>query len=136
MVECMSTEAGLLERHSDKVAGVLGGCDRIVLPGTLTAIAHPDAMPAELRREGIRCFDLSNYVEPLREQIRANAERITSEHRLTGPDGPAPRRARRRSSRTSWPNGGESLDWSASSRRWRPARSMFRGMTRPADGPA
>jgi len=79
----MSTEAGLLERYSDKVVGVLGCYDRIVLSGTLTAIAHPDAMAAELRREGIRCFDLANYVEPLREQIRANAERIASEHGLT-----------------------------------------------------
>jgi hypothetical protein len=79
----MSADTGLLSRYADKIVGVLGCYDRVVLSGTLTAIAHPEAMAAELRREGIRCFDLANYVEPLREQIRANAEQLAAEYRLT-----------------------------------------------------
>ena len=37
-------------------------------------------MAGVLRREHIRCFDLEQYVEPIREQIRQNAERIAAEH--------------------------------------------------------
>jgi hypothetical protein len=53
----MSAKDGLLERYADKIVGVLGCYDRLVLSGTLTAIAHPGAMAAVLQREHIRCFD-------------------------------------------------------------------------------
>lgn len=79
----MNAKEGLLERYADKIVGVLGCYDRIVLNGTLTDIAHPDAMAAVLRHDGIRCFDLRDYVEPLREQIRQNAEQLAAHHRLT-----------------------------------------------------
>ena len=79
----MSTKEGLLTRYADKIVGVLGCYDRLVLSGTLTAIAHPGAMAAVLRREHIRCFDLGQYLDPLREQVRQNAEDIAAEHGLT-----------------------------------------------------
>ena len=78
----MSAKEGLLTRYADKIVGVLGCYDRVVLTGTLTAMAYPDAMARELRRAGIRCFDLAQYVEPLREEIRQNAERLAAEHEL------------------------------------------------------
>ena len=74
-----TTKAGLIERYADKIVGVLGCYDRVVLNGTLMAIAHPEAMAGVLRREGIRCFDLAQFVEPLREEIRQNAERLAAE---------------------------------------------------------
>lgn len=77
-----TVKAGLLERYADKIVGVLGCYDRLVLNGTLMAIAHPEAMAGVLRREHIRCFDLAQFVDPLREQIRENAERIAAEHGL------------------------------------------------------
>jgi hypothetical protein len=46
------------------------------------AIAHPDAMAGVLRRAGVRCFDLGEYLDPIREQIRNNAERLAAEHGL------------------------------------------------------
>ena len=73
-----TTKAGLIERYADKIVGVLGCYDRVVLNGTLMAIAHPEAMAGVLRREGIRCFDLAQFVEPLREEIRQNAERLAA----------------------------------------------------------
>jgi hypothetical protein len=79
----MSADTGLLGRYADKIVGVLGCYDRVVLSGTLTAIAHPAAMAGVLRAEGIRCFDLAQFVEPLREHIRANAEQLAAEHGLT-----------------------------------------------------
>lgn len=78
----MSAKEGLLTRYADKIVGVLGCYDRLVFSGTLTAIAHPDAMAGVLRRTHIRCFDLAQYVEPIREQIRQNAERLAAEHGL------------------------------------------------------
>jgi hypothetical protein len=78
----MSAKDGLLERYADKIVGVLGCFDRLVLSGTLTAMAHPGAMAAVLQRKHIRCFDLGQYLEPLREQVRQNAEAIAAEHGL------------------------------------------------------
>ena len=78
----MSAKEGLLTRYADKIVGVLGCYDRVVLSGTLMAIAHPEARAGVLRRAGIRCFDLEQYVEPIREQIRKNAERLAAEHGL------------------------------------------------------
>ena len=78
----MSARDGLLTRYADKIVGVLGCYDRLVFSGTLTAIAYPEAMAGVLRREHIRCFDLAQYVEPIREQIRKNAERLAAEHGL------------------------------------------------------
>jgi hypothetical protein len=73
-----TSKAGLIERYADKIVGLLGCYDRVVLNGTLMAIAHPEAMAGVLRREGIRCFDLAQFVEPLREEIRQNAERLAA----------------------------------------------------------
>lgn len=78
----MSAKDGLLERYGDKIVGVLGCYDRVVLSGTLMAIAHPKAMAEVLLRAGVRCFDLGQYLDPLREQVRQNAEVIAAEHGL------------------------------------------------------
>lgn len=75
-------ERRLLEHYADKIVGVLGCYDRLVLSGTLPAMAYPGAMVAVLQREHIRCFDLGQYLEPLREQVRQNAEPIAAEHGL------------------------------------------------------
>ena len=75
-------EEGLLKRYADKIEGVLGCYDRVVVSGTLMQIAHPEAMSAVLWRAGVRCFDLGQYVEPLREELRANAERLAKENGL------------------------------------------------------
>ena len=63
----------LLQRYQPDIVGVLGCFDRVVLTGTLTEIAHPDALAGVLHREGIRCFDLGQFAEPLRVRIRDNA---------------------------------------------------------------
>jgi hypothetical protein len=76
----MSAKEGLLTRYADKVVGTLGCYDRLVLSGTLLAMAHPKAMAEVLFRAGVRCFDLGQYLEPLREQVRQNAEHIAAEH--------------------------------------------------------
>jgi hypothetical protein len=75
----MKTNVGLLERYDKEIAGVLGCFDRLVVTGTLTEIAHPDAMDARLFREGFRAFDIGRFAEPLRQRIRDNVVELARE---------------------------------------------------------
>ena len=72
-------QEGLLERYDNRISGVLGCFDRVVVTGTLTEIAFPDAMAARLHREGIRCFDIGKFAEPIRQRIRENALKVAAE---------------------------------------------------------
>jgi len=45
----------------------------VVVTGTLTEVAYPDALAGVLHREGIHCFDIGQVAEPLRLRIRDNA---------------------------------------------------------------
>lgn len=69
----MKTTSDLITRYGGEIEGVLGCFDRLVVTGTLGEVAHPEAMAAVLYREGIRCFDIGQFAEPLRERIRDNA---------------------------------------------------------------
>ncbi len=71
--------SGLLQRYENWIHGVLGCFDRMVVTGTLTEIAHPTAMAGRLFAEGVRCFDIGKFADPLRQRIRANAERVAAE---------------------------------------------------------
>ena len=72
-----------IERHSEKIAGVLSCLDRVVITGTLPDICHPEAATRFLFNQGIRIFDCTKFAEPLRDQIRSNAEGLASAHGLT-----------------------------------------------------
>ena len=69
----MKTSLGLLGRYAKEIAGVWGCFDRLVVTGTLTEIAHPEAMDAFLHREGFRAFDIGLFADPLRQRIGDNA---------------------------------------------------------------
>ncbi len=68
-----------VERHQEKIAAVLGCFDRIVITGTLPEIAHAEAMARYLGIRGMRLFDYPRWAEPLREELRAHAERLAAE---------------------------------------------------------
>lgn len=76
----------LTQRYADRIVGTLGCWDRVILNGTLTDVCHAGAVEAWLRRDGIRCFDLKVFAEPLRDQVRdhailtARAAGLTIEH--------------------------------------------------------
>jgi hypothetical protein len=72
-----------VERHQGDISGVLSCFDRVVISGTLPAIAHAGAMTGLLGYLGIRVFDYTQWAEPLREALRANAERLAREAGLT-----------------------------------------------------
>ena len=71
-----------IARHSSKIKGAISCFDRIVLTGTLPGICYAEGMSLLLRQQGIRIFDYTQWVEPLREEIRENAERIAEENGL------------------------------------------------------
>jgi hypothetical protein len=71
------------ERHMDKISGELSCLDRVVITGTIPSICHADAMSAYLRFKSIRIFDYVRWAEPLRDQIRQNAQKLAEEAGLS-----------------------------------------------------
>jgi len=71
-----------IERHASKIQGVLSCRDRIVLNGTIPGICYADGMTGFLKIQGIRIFDYTKWAEPLRDEIRVNAERLAVENGL------------------------------------------------------
>lgn len=72
----------LTERYAPQIAGVLSCYDRIVIIGTVPGICYAEGMATYLRVHGIRLFDYPRFAEPLRDEIRQNAERIARESGL------------------------------------------------------
>jgi len=72
----------LTERYAAQIAGVISCYDRLVLMGTLPGVCYAEGMATYLRGQGIRLFDYPRFAEPLREEIRQNAERLAQEHGL------------------------------------------------------
>jgi hypothetical protein len=64
------------ERHGAKIIGELSCLDRVVISGTIPGICHAEGMSGYLRFKGIRIFDYARWAEPLRDQIRQNAQRL------------------------------------------------------------
>ncbi len=72
----------LTDRYAAQIAGVVSCYDRIVITGTLPGVCYAEGMATYLRGHGIRLFDYPRFAEPLREEIRRNAERLAREHGL------------------------------------------------------
>ncbi len=68
-----------VEQHRDEIGCVLSCFDRVVITGTFPDICHPNAMAGYIGAHTIRLFDYTQWAEPLREAIRANAERLAAE---------------------------------------------------------
>lgn len=68
-----------VERHQDKIAGVISCFDRVVITGTLPDIGHAQAMAGYLTYHDFRLFDFPRWAQPLRDDIRNNAERLAAE---------------------------------------------------------
>jgi hypothetical protein len=73
----------LTETYADKIVGTLSCFDRVIITGSLVDIAYPEAMAKTLRIGGVRLFDYTRFAEPLRDEVRANAERLAGENGLT-----------------------------------------------------
>lgn len=72
-----------VERHQADIAGVISCFDRVVIAGTLPDIGHATAMAGYLGSHGVRLFDYPLWAQPLRDDIRTNAERLAAEAGIT-----------------------------------------------------
>jgi len=72
----------LLTRYNDQILGVSSCFDRVVITGILPDICYPEAMAAHLWSHDIRLFDFTQWAEPLREEIRRNAEALAAQEGL------------------------------------------------------
>ena len=72
----------LSEKYADKLDGALGCYDRVVLTGSLTPFCYAQGMTSYLYSKGIRIFDYVQFAEPLRDEIRANAEALAQTNGL------------------------------------------------------
>jgi len=73
----------LTERYAEQIAGVLSCYDRLIITGTLPGVCFAEGMARHLSVRGVRLFDYPRFVEPLREDLRANAEQVAQQHGLT-----------------------------------------------------
>jgi hypothetical protein len=69
----------LVEKYAEQIAGVLSCYDRIVITGSVQPLCYAKGMTSYLYRQAIRIFDYTQFSQPLRDQIRSNAEQIASE---------------------------------------------------------
>ena len=74
--------SSIIERYAKRVVGTLACFDRVVITGTLVDIGHARAMAATLTARGVRLFDYTKFAEPLRDEVRAAAERVAAESGL------------------------------------------------------
>lgn len=72
----------ITERYKDKISGVIGCYDRIVLKGTLPKVCYAQGMTDLLFHKKVQIFDYTKFVDPFREKIRQNAERLATENGL------------------------------------------------------
>ena len=71
---------GFIEKHKNEIDGILNCFDRVVLLGTLPNFCHPGAMTGYLFSQNIRVFDYTKFARDIRDQIKANAERLAHQN--------------------------------------------------------
>ena len=72
----------LTERYAKKIRGQLSCYDRIVIQGTLPGLCYAQGMTTYLNINKIRIFDYPRFAEPLRNQLRDNAEKLAQDNGL------------------------------------------------------
>jgi hypothetical protein len=75
----MATEL-LSQKYEADLHGVLNCYDRIVITGSLHPLCYAKGMTSYLYANDIRIFDYTAFAQPLRDEIRANAEAIAQEN--------------------------------------------------------
>ena len=73
----------LTERHQHQIAGVISCYDRILIQGTLPGLCYAEGMTSYLYARQIRIFDYPRFAQPLRDELRENAERLAAENGLS-----------------------------------------------------
>ena len=75
--------SAFVERHHEMIQGEISCFDRVVITGSLPDIGHAQAMEAYLRYHKVLLKDYPRWAEPMRDEIRAHAERLAEEAGLS-----------------------------------------------------
>jgi hypothetical protein len=70
----------ITETYKERIKGVISCYDRILIQGTIPGWCFDGGMTSFLRSRDIRIFDFPQFAQPLREEIRQNAEKIAKEN--------------------------------------------------------
>ena len=72
----------LTKIYKDKIAGTLSCFDRAIITGTIPQVCYSQGMTSYLYSQNIRIFDYAKFAEPLKEELRTNAEQIAKENNI------------------------------------------------------
>ena len=72
----------LTDEYRDQISGEISCYDRIVIKGTLRPFCYAEGMTMFLNVNKTRIFDYPKFVEPLRNELRDNAELIAKENSI------------------------------------------------------
>jgi hypothetical protein len=72
----------LIDRYAHQIAGTYSCYDRVIIQGTLPWFCYIEGMTSFLKANSIRIFDYPSFAEPLRNELRENAEKIAKENDL------------------------------------------------------
>jgi len=73
----------LTQRYCEKISGILGCYDRIVITGTLPVLSNAHHLTSYMYQNNIRIFDYAKFAEPYRDELKQNAQRLAEESGLT-----------------------------------------------------
>lgn len=72
----------LTQKYEEQLYGVLHCYDRLLFSGNLHPFCYAQGMTKFLYAQNIRIFDYPQFAEPLRDAIRANAERLAEANQI------------------------------------------------------
>jgi hypothetical protein len=76
------TNTPLTEKYANDIYGILHCYDRVIISGHLQPLSYAKGMTKYLYTHNIRIFDYTEFAEPLRDAIRANAQALADAHGL------------------------------------------------------
>jgi hypothetical protein len=69
----------ITERYANRISGVLGCIDRLMITGTLPTLCYADGMTKYRSARRIRIFEFAAWAKPLTEAIKASAEALAAQ---------------------------------------------------------
>ena len=72
----------LTDRYKEKISGVLGCLDRVIIQGDLSRINYPQGMEWHLYKNEIKIFDYTKFAQSFRDNLREQVENIAKSYGL------------------------------------------------------
>ena len=66
----------LIKKYSSDIQGILSCYDRVLIGGIIPKISHSSGLNSFLYGKGIKLKDITQFTNPLRNQVHANAKSI------------------------------------------------------------